>query len=211
MIYNMSEFDVYRMYMALKLHFTTDKYDVIKSKGRVRASKTAFAKRSDLYSIKKISKTYTDDEIANFLVANFTSGDRWGGVFDAEAGERYMEWKKRIESLTYIFEKDLDNLIFELEEKNLTFKDCFVVGKNDHPYIIKSFLRKTITLETLVIIEKLLPFLENFDRDIQDTIIWPDISRMIRKYKPFLKFDKEKYDAILRGRIGHNNPENSKS
>jgi hypothetical protein len=211
MIYNMSEFDVYRMYMALKLHFTTDNYDVIKNKGRVKASRKAFAKRSDLYSIKKISKTYTDSEVANFLVANFTCGDRWGGVFDAEAGDRYTEWKKRIESLTYVFEKDLDNLIFELEDKKLNFEHCFVIEKNDHPYIIKSFLRKTITLETLVIIEKLFPFLENFDKNIQENIIWPDISRMIRKYKPFLKFDKEKYDAILRRRIGHNNSENSKS
>jgi hypothetical protein len=41
----MTEFEVYKMYLALKLHFTTEKYDVIEQKGKVRASKQAFAKR----------------------------------------------------------------------------------------------------------------------------------------------------------------------
>jgi hypothetical protein len=205
----MTEFEVYKMYLALKLHFTTDKYDVIKQRGKVRASRNAFLKRTDLYSIKKISKNYSDEEVANFLVANFTCGDRWGGVFDSEAGDRYMEWKNRMESLTYVFEKDLNELFLSIEENKIIFQDCFTVEKNKHPYIIKCFLRKTITLETLVIIENLVPYLDKFDKEIDDNIIWPDISRMIKKYKPFLKFNREKYNAILRGRTGCNNSKDS--
>jgi len=207
----MTEFEVYKMYLALKLHFTTEKYDVIEQKGKVRASKQAFAKRRDLFSIKKVSKTYSDEEVANFLVANFTSGDRWGGIFDSEAGERYIEWKKRIESLPYIFERDLDSLLLELEKDNLLFESAFKIEKNNHPYIIKCFLRKIVSLETLVILDKLSPFISRFDNEIDDDIMWPDISRMIRKYKPFLKFDKAKYNAILRTRAGYNNSEDSKS
>jgi hypothetical protein len=196
------------MYLALKLHFTTENYDVIAQRGRVRASRAAFAKRKDLYSIKKVSKTYSDEEVANFLVANFTSGDRWGGMFDSEAGERYNEWKKRIESLGYIFTNDLDRLIEELDASNMSFADAFKITKTQHPYIIKAFMRKTITLETLVILEKLEPFLDKFDSEISDKIIWPDISRLMRKYKPFLRFDREKFDAILRRRVGHKLSEN---
>ena len=69
-------------------------------------------------------------------------------------------------------------------------------------------MRKTITLETLVILEKLEPFLDKFDSEISDKIIWPDISRLMRKYKPFLRFDREKFDAILRRRVGHKLSEN---
>ena len=47
--------------------------------------------------------------------------------------------------------------------------------------------------------------------EIQDKIMWPDISRLIRKYKPFLKFDKERFYAIFRRRVGHNNTEDSNS
>ena len=205
----MDEYSVYKMYIALKLHFTTDNYDVIAQRGKVRASRQAFAKRKDLYSIKKVSKTYTDEEVANFLVANFTSGDRWGGLFDSEASERYAEWKKRIESLSYIFTNDLDKLLEDLETDNKQFDDAFKITKAQHPYIIKAFLRKTITLETLVILEKINPFLIHFDTDLSNDIMWPDISRLIRKYKPFLQFDKEKFNGILRRRIGYNIAEDS--
>jgi hypothetical protein len=196
--YAMTEYEVYKMYLALKLHFTTEAYDVIKQKGKVRASKQAFAKRKDLYSIKKIAKNYSDEEIANFLVANFTSGDRWGGVFDTEAGDRFLEWKRKIEALSYNFEKDLEKISFEMENMGKTFGDAFLIEKNQHPYIIKSFLRRDINLETLVVLEKIDPYLDKFDNNIDDTIIWPDISRLIRKYKPFLNFDKEKYAGIYR-------------
>lgn len=204
----MDEYSVYKMYLALKLHFTTDQYDVIKQRGKVRASRQAFAKRKDIFSIRKVSKTYSDEEVANFLVANFTSGDRWGGLFDSEASERYTEWQKRVQSLSYIFSNDLDAIIEELEAENKTFEDAFAIAKNQHPYIIKAFLRKTITLETLVILEKINPFLEDFDSHLSTDIMWPDISRLIRKYKPFLQFDKEKYSGILRRRVGCNSTEN---
>lgn len=207
----MDEFSVYKMYLALKLHFTTDKYDVIAQKGRVRASRQAFAKRKDLFSIRKVSKTYSDEEVANFLVANFVSGDRWGGLFDAEAAERYREWKAKTESLSYNFDQDLNRLEEELIQENKTLLDAFTITKKQHPYIIKAFLRNTITLETLVILEKINPFLDYFDSNMGDDVLWPDISRLIRKYKPFLRFDKDKYNAIFRRRIGHELSKDSKS
>jgi len=198
----MDAFQVYKYYLALKLHFTTDKYDVIKQRGKVRASRQAFAKRSDLFSINKIAKNYSDEEVANFLIANFVSGDRWGGVFDADARETYLSWKKRIESLSYIFTKDLDNLILEMEQNNLSFDDLFLISKNTHPYIIKAYLRKSISIETLVILDNLLGLIEKYDAAVEDTVLYPDISRLVKKYKPFLKFDTEKFNGLLRTRFG---------
>ena len=90
----------------------------------------------------------------------------------------------------------------ELEKENMSIEDAFKITKSQHPYIIKAFLRKTITLETLVILEKIFPFTGYFDKNIGDDVMWPDISRLIRKYKPFLRFDKEKYNGIFRNRAG---------
>lgn len=198
----MDAFQVYKYYMALKLHFTTDKYDVIEQKGKVRASRQAFAKRKDLFSINKIAKTYSDKEIVNFLIANFVSGDRWGGLFDAEAKETYNEWKKRQEGLTYNFEKDLNNILFELENDNKNFDSILDTSRAEHPYIIKAYLRKSISIETLVILDNFYKFVEKFDREVDDKLVWPDISRLIKKYKPFLKIDEEKYRSFIRHRLG---------
>jgi len=197
----MDAFEVYKFYLALKLHFTTDKYDVIEQKGKIRATKKAFAKRKDLYAISKVAKTYNDEEIANFLIANFVSGNRWGGVFDTDARDTYLEWKKRVEGLTYNFEKDLENLLLDLEQTNLNFDKIFYSFKNEHPYILKAYLRNTISIETLVILDKIYDLVKRFDTELDDKIIWPDISRLIKKYRPFLKIDKEKFDEIIRNRI----------
>ena len=177
----MDDFSVYRMYMALKLHFTTDKYDVIEQQGRVRVSRATFNKRKDLFTIKKIAKTYSDEDVANFLVANFVSGNRWGGLFDLEAGKTFKQWKKKIESLSYVFSQDLDNLILELDENKLSFDDIFKITGGQHPYIIKAYLRNTITIETLVILESIYKFIDSFDSGITENIVWPDISRLIKK------------------------------
>lgn len=197
----MDEYAVYKMYIALKLHFTTDGYDITKRNGKVKASRQAFAKRKDLFSIKKIAKTYTDEEVAHFLISNFVSGNRWGGMFDSDAGKTYLEWKGKMESLSYIFTNELDNLVAELEANNLTLKDSFRVINSQHPYILKAFLRNTISLETFTIIEKVCPFTQIFDSKLSSDLVWPDVSRLIKKYKPFLRIEKEKYDEIFRRRF----------
>jgi hypothetical protein len=200
----MEPFSVYKYYLALRLHFTTEGYDVIAQQGRVRASKQAFLKRKDLLSIRKVAETYSDKDIVDFLVANFISGDRWGGIFDVESRERYISWKKRIESIAYNFEKELNKAVLYAEKNGITFFDLFVTGDNQHPYIIKMFLRNEISIETLVILNKLNSFIEKFDVDLKDDLVWPDVSRVIRKYSPFLNIKKDKYYAIYHRSIGSN-------
>lgn len=197
----MDEFAVYKMYIALKLHFTTDNYDITKRNGKVKASRQAFAKRKDLFSIKKIAKTYSDEEVAHFLISNFVSGNRWGGMFDSDAGKTYLEWKGKMESLSYIFTNELDNLIIELDSQGLTLKESFQITKSEHPYILRAYLRNTISLETFAIIEKICPFVDMFDSKLSSDLVWPDVSRLIKKYKPFLRIDKEKYNEIFRRRF----------
>jgi hypothetical protein len=199
----MDEFSVYRFYLALKLHFTTDNYDVIKQKGKVRATKKSLYKRKDISFIKRIATTYNDEEVVNFLIANFVSGDRWGGLFDQQAKETYFLWKKRIESLTYTFTKEFNSIVDYAEDKNLDFFSLIFNSKDDsHPYIIRAYLGSNISIETLVILDKLYDLVNLYDKNIIDKIVWPDISRLIKKYKPFLKIDNEKYYAIIRQRIG---------
>ena len=194
---NMDAFQAYRYYLALKLHFTTDSYDVVKHKGRVKASRDSFMKQEHMY--KRIVKQYADDEVVNFLVSNFVSGDRWGGVFDAESNNTYLNWKKRMESLAYTFKTDMQRVLTELNLTAFEETNIFNVTKNQHPYIIRAYMSKTISIESLVILNKLFGFCDKFDKDIEETLVWPDISRLIRKYSPFVKINKDKYHELLRG------------
>ena len=200
---SMTPFDVYKSYLALRLHFTTDQYDVIKQQGRVRASKQAFFKRKDLFAIKKISETMKDKEVVDFLISNFISGDRWGGVFDIESKKNYLDWKKRLESISYIFDKEITLIGNKLEKYQLDFSYAFIVKNNEHPLILKMYLSKIVSIETLVILNKLNNFVDKLDVELKDDIMWPDVSRLIIKYSPFLNINKEKYESIIRARVGH--------
>ena len=182
----MEPFDVYRSYLALKLHFTTDKYDVIKQKGRVRATKQAFFRRTDLYSIKKISNNYSDKEVINFLVANFVSGDKWGGIFDSDSKETYLGWKKRIESISYIYKNDLEKIFKHARKFSKNVDDIFTSQDGQHPDIMKLYMRNDVSIETLVIMNKLNQFVHRNDELLSNDVMWPDISRLIKKYSPFL-------------------------
>ena len=199
---NMAPYEVYRAYLALRLHFTTNNYDVIKQQGRVRASKQSFFKRKDLFAIKKVAEEYSDKDVVDFLVSNFVTGDRWGGVFDSEAKANYISWKKRMESISYTFQKEIDTLLLFLEKNDLEFKDAFA-SNGKHPIILKFYLKKQISIETLVILNKINNFTDKLDTLLADDIIWPDVSRIINKYSPFLRIDKVKYDELLRRRIGY--------
>lgn len=200
----MEPFEVYRYYLALRLHFTTDQYNVINQKGRVRASKQAFFKRKDLLAIRRVAESYSDEEIVNFLVANFVSGDRWGGVFDIDAKDRYTQWKKRIESMSYTFEKELNTIKKFMDKYQISFTELLTTSNGQHPYIIKMHLRQDVSIETLVIIDQLVGFVDTLDRNLAHDLVWPDLSRIIKKYTPFLTFNREKYHGILRRAVGCN-------
>ena len=55
---------------------------------------------------------------------------------------------------------------------------------------------KKISLETLVILEKLLQYRQKFDKQIIDPYVWPEVSQLMRKYEPFLKVNIKKCNDI---------------
>ena len=177
------------MYLALKAHFQTEDYDVVKMQGRIRASRKGFDGLGKEFAFRRLVKLYKEDEVCNFMVANFIKGSRWGGVFDVEAAKEYTNWKRRQESLGYVFEQDLNLLHEEAMEDGVT--DIFQHGTGSHPYILKAFLRNTICPETLVILNKLTGFVDQMQLPDTDPV-WSDVRRLIIKYKPFVKFNREK-------------------
>lgn len=189
----MNEFQAYKMYLALKAHFQTEKYDVIESRGRIVASHKNFLGSGKSHELRRLTKMYKDNEICDFMVANFTAGDRWGGVFDADASRQYQNWKRRVESLRYTFKQDLERLAELAADSNC---DIMEADAGQHPVLLRAYFGQRITLETLVILDVLLDFRATYDEKMKHTLMWPETSRLIKKYRPFLKFDKEVFRAI---------------
>ncbi len=189
----MEAYDVYRLYMAMKLHFTTESYDISKTKGMVKDCRNAFMKRKDILAFRKLGEKYSKREIIDLLVANFTRGDKYGGVFDSETEEAYEQWKIRQQKLTYIFTQDIISIITESEK---TGQDPFTSNNGTHPIVVRLYLGGKISLETVIILDKLFDFRYSNDTSLQFDFVWKDISLLIKKYRIFVKIDKEKYLSI---------------
>ena len=188
-------YETYQTYLSMKSHFTNRKYDFFKYGGKSRATMASFNKRKDKYWFEKTSRKYSDEEVLNFLLANFVSTDNPQNLWIGEiinSGERnYSQWMKRKQSLTYLFKEQSNELLFN---KNLN--EVFDCSKG-HPPILKKYLGGEISLETFIILEKVFSFVKNFDKRLKDPV-WETVSLKIKKYIPFLNINVVQYKKILR-------------
>ena len=188
-------FEVYCEYLALKNHFSNPKYDYFKYNKKVRATITSFNKRRDKYFFEKTSRKYKDEEIVNFLVANFVESTSvnqvWIGQIISSGERTYQDWTKRQQSLTYLFKEQSNELLSNNELENL-----FSCSKG-HPVILKRFLGGDISLETFVIYDRIFSFRKKFDKEPKDPV-WETVSLKLQKYSPFLNIDVFKFRKILR-------------
>jgi len=191
-------FETYQHYLSLKNHFTNPKYDFFKYGAKTRASVTSFNKRKDKYWFEKTSRKYSDKEVVDFLVSNFTATDNPQNLWIGEiinSGERnYADWMKRQQSLTYLFKEQSNELLSENELETLF--NC----TKGHPLILKKFLSGSVSLETLTIFDKVFHFSKNFDKKLDDPV-WESVSLKLKKYSPFLNIDMFQYKKILRSII----------
>jgi hypothetical protein len=191
----MMPYDTYQKYLALKRHFVNNDYDYFTYNGKVRATVQSFYKRKDRMWFEKISRQKTDKEVEEFFVANFASCNDpetlWIGEMIKEGEERYKNWQKKVQSLSYIFKEESESLF-----ENHKFEEVFKCTKG-HPPVLKGFLSGKISLETLVIYDRIFMFSKNFDKKLQDPV-WETVSRRIKKYSPFIHIDVFHFRKILK-------------
>lgn len=188
-------FESYQKYLAIKNHFTNKKYNYFTYNGKVKANLQSFYKRKDRFWFEKLSRNKTDEEILNFFVANFASCDDpqslWIGQIIKEGEDNYKNWMRKTQSLFYIFKEEIG--IFN--SKN--FDEMFSIQGNKHPLIIKNYLQKKISLETLIILNNILEYTKEFDKKLQDPV-WEFVSMRIKKYTPFIHIDVNKFKQLLK-------------
>ena len=76
-------------------------------------------------------------------------------------------------------------------------RQIFLVKENNHPIILKLFLQKEIRIETVCILIDITETMKYLDKHLKNDIIWDDIGSTIKKYTPFIVYDKDKFKKIL--------------
>jgi len=194
----MEAFEAYKIYTAVKNHFVLDSYDYFKYNKKINLSYNSFLNRRDKIFFAKLGKR-KENYLEDFLVSNFLHDPKmWiGELLSEESETKYKEWKRRQESLTYIFKNEVEFMDGWNSEE---LEEWFQVQYGEHPNIIRMYLRKEISLETLTMLNSILNFMNRYDKEVTDPV-YKEVSKLCKKYQPFLRFDKSKIKSILRDLI----------
>ena len=190
----MNSFECYQYYLALKLHFSDLNYDCFKYNFKVKADINSFNSRRDKFFFEKLAKHQNPKD---FLLANFVLVSKAyirDLVYGEEAKTTYKQWLSTKESLSYRFNEELSGL-----KEN--FNDNFICHNNSHPHLLKLYLGEKISLETLCILCDITGCLKHWDKKLVDDIVYKDIGMLIKKYTPFIVFDRENIKTIVRNKL----------
>jgi len=186
-------FDSYKLYNALKLHFETDSYDAVKYNYKSNVTPSSFFKRKDKYFFAKLAKKY-DKNLKEFYISQFKNTEKYvGDMMDEEAEKNYLDFKRIQESIHRVFSIDIN----KLNDQEQEFDKLFESDNGQLPLVIKLWMQEEISLETIVILNSILGFIPRESKKISDTIIWPDVKRLIEKYTPFVNYSKNKCTKLL--------------
>ena len=196
--------EVYRMYLAMKQHFSNPKFDFFQYNGQVKAKEETYQQRNDFWFFETIAKKLSSEEVQDFLLASFIySKDPtkiWIGDIKRSGGDRWMALQKQRQSMSYTVEQDLGTVVEHLEAKGYSFNDLFATLGSNHPPLLKLHVKGDVSLETMVVMDICLKFIPLWDKKLKDPL-WESISMKIKKYKPFLSIPSNKYRKLMKDKF----------
>ena len=192
----MDGFKAYRYYLAIKLHFTTEKFNVFENRGNVKGTRETFNARNDRYIFEKLANKYeTDREIIQFFVANFAYNSDTAIYEGKEATDNLLLWNKRKQSITQVFIDDLASILNYIETNKTS---VFTFENDKYPALMQLYMGKKITIETLRIIDDIHPFLETWSQQNSVKYMWGSELLRIKKLTGFVKYDRIKIEKIFK-------------
>ena len=138
-------------------------YDYNKYHGKAKVTVDSYLKRKDKPFFAKVARKYlTPENTKNFFISNFIVNPKgWVGNFNEQ---NYDDYRKRNQSLKYNYTNELH----ELFQKISVFDELFHVKEGQHPLLLKQFLAKKVSIETMCIMENLLEYCKYWNEDIEE-------------------------------------------
>ena len=193
-------FDAFRLYLALKQHFTNEKYDFYRYEGKVNAKEETYQQRNDFYFFETLARKLSDKEAKEYFLASFILAEDpkkvWVGDIKRDGKDNWLVWQKQIQSRSYLFEQDISRLVSHMENSELSFNNLFQTS-GGHPPLLKLHFKGQISFDTLLIMDVIFHFTSQWDKYLKDPL-WERTSFKIKKCKPFMSISTDKYKKILK-------------
>lgn len=184
-----SGYECYRLYVPLKLHFTTPQFNVFNTPKVRGTTPTAYEKRRDKNLFERISNKFkTPQECVRYYAANFAYGHT-NFLYEPGLGsDNYTLFLKRRQSITNIFSDDLSKILSLVENNKIKITE-------NNTELFKLYINNIITHETLVIINTLNNIVDKWNNTDLAMIYENELIRLSKSDR-FIKFDKNKVSSI---------------
>lgn len=144
----------FKLYMALRLHFTVEDYDVFENGGRFSWQSTV-NERNDFNLIGSLVKIVsTERQLIELCVANHLYGYPQFLYEPDNAGDNYKHYVKVKESLTNTLDKDLSYIELQLMQRKTTLTEYL---RNQ---IISDLLSGRVEHESLIMLDRKFPVID---------------------------------------------------
>lgn len=184
--YLQEPFELFVDYCAVKKHFTYQPYDIIKYHGKLKVSEKKFRERKDRPFFHYLASVLSKKENIPFFVSQFIDNSNyWIGniLFEKqESMKRYTAWVNRIESMKTNYRIDLTNIA----RKGYTWKTILGYSVPTHPPLFSMVLKKEITPETYVLIDKISNYIKKTSEAYSDDTIYCELNHKFTKYGSFI-------------------------
>ena len=188
-------FKLFQYDKAVRLHFTNKKYNLFDYKGKTSGvTYENFLARRDYNIYNAIARKFdTDAESIQFLVANYAyQNDPIHNIASSESN--FILWNRRKQSITNTFREDIDKVVLVMEKKGMTALDM-IDNSKDIPELFKLYLGKGITIESLFILNKFLPFLESWENTLET--LWSKDLLILKKLDRFVKYSEDTIQSVI--------------
>lgn len=176
----MDALEVFQIYLPIKLHFTSAKFDVFETRRIKNTTLEYYLQRQDkgrFYSLSKGFKSPKD--CCQYFVSNFAYGYS-NSLYDVDDGIKNLKiWRKRKESITEIFRNDFGLI----RDQNMTSDE-----------ILQEFVLGNIALESVSIMNDYF----NFTSKWVDNLLWDKDILRVKKSKGFVKYNPERIENIMK-------------
>jgi len=191
----LSDYDVFLLYIRVKLHFTQDRFDFFKSP--IRMSVDIFNKRNDKKLFKALSRKATNKlRIINYFVSGYVETDKnyLLDFLSHETGVLHKNRMSRIKNIKTVFQKD----VMEIYSTCGSMERAFETGVTGFPYLLKMVMEKRVTLESLIILNEIYKFLDSWKLQYETNIVVSTLLKKTTKYRVFLgKINSEMFSKYL--------------
>ncbi len=186
-------YKAYQLFQSLRLHFNTEPYDYFKYRGSVPLSLSKFEQRNDKGFYYRLAKL---PNLEQLIISNMVESDvAWPGdlLDNSEAQTRANNYRKYLQSLTYMFTQDLGRLGGD-------YKQLVRPDQGQLPEVLIALRRRQISFLTVSVLDDIFDHCRWWDEKITDPILWPTMSLKLRKHRPFIRqhYQADKIRRIIK-------------